>query len=61
MTSGSSKTLKPLRQKDIETGRSLERNEISMWLRSLDQEGGEINRFLPTTLANWIDERMHKL
>ena len=38
-----------------------ERNKIAAWLRSLDREGGEINRFLPTTLANWIDEGMHVL
>ena len=39
-----------------------ERNRISAWLRSLDKdEAGEINRFLPTTLANWIDEEMHLL
>jgi len=38
-----------------------ERNRIAARLRSLDREGGEINRFLPTTLANWIDEGMHVL
>lgn len=38
-----------------------ERDKITKWLRSLDREGGEINRFLPTTLANWIDEGMHNL
>lgn len=41
--------------------REEERLRISNWLRSLDKEGGEINRFLPTTLANWIDERMYEL
>jgi hypothetical protein len=38
-----------------------ERAKITAWLRSLDQEGGEINRFLPTTLANWLEEGMHEL
>lgn len=38
-----------------------ERTKITAWLRSLDRESGDINRFLPTTLANWIDERMHEL
>ena len=38
-----------------------EREQIANWLRSLDREGGEINRFLPTTLANWIEEGMHML
>lgn len=39
-----------------------ERHKITAWLRSLDQNGsGEINRFLPTTLANWIEEGMHNL
>lgn len=38
-----------------------ERNRITKWLRALDQESGDINRFLPTTLANWIEERMHEL
>lgn len=42
-------------------GRLSERAKISAWLRSLDRESGDINRFLPTTLANWIDERMHEL
>lgn len=37
-----------------------ERLAITKWLRALDAEGGEINRFLPTTLANWIEEGMHK-
>ena len=42
-------------------GTSDERKRIANWLRSLDQEGGEINRFLPTTLANWIEEGMHNI
>lgn len=41
--------------------RIAERTKIATWLRSLDAGGGDINRFLPTTLANWIDERMHEL
>jgi len=42
-------------------GKLSERAKISAWLRSLDRESGDIHRFLPTTLANWIDERMHEL
>ena len=45
----------------IAMGAYAERAKITKWLRSLDEEGGDINRFLPTTLANWIDERMHEL
>ena len=48
-------------QQGYDDGRSDEREHIANWLRSLDQEGGEINRFLPTTLANWIEEGMHML
>lgn len=48
-------------QQGYDDGQDDARHRISKWLRSLDQEGGEINRFLPTTLANWIDEGMHKL
>jgi hypothetical protein len=44
-----------------QAGAEAECNQIGEWLRSLDREGGEINRFLPTTLANWIDEGMHYL
>ena len=44
-----------------EAGAQQERKRIANWLRSLDREGGEINRFLPTTLANWIEEGMHML
>lgn len=45
----------------VDDGAIKERRAISEWLRSLDRDGGEINRFLPTTLANWIDEEMHLL
>ena len=38
-----------------------ERTKITKWLRSLDEESGDINGFVPTTLANWIDEGMHEL
>lgn len=40
-------------------GRRYERLLIVEWLTSLDKESGDINRFLPTTLANWIGEQMH--
>lgn len=40
-------------------GREYERKQIVQWLRSLDAESGDINRHLPTTLANWIEEGMH--
>ena len=36
-----------------------ERSTITAWLRNLDQDG-ELNRFIPTTLANWIDQGMHE-
>ena len=45
----------------INRNRLEERAKITAWLRSLDHGSGDINRFLPTTLANWIDERMHEL
>lgn len=48
-------------QQGYDDGRSDERERIANWLRSLDREGGEINRFLPTTLANWLEEGMHAL
>ena len=51
--------LTPLRRKDIEHGRYMERKAIAEWLRSLDDESGDIYRHLPTTLANWIEENMH--
>ena len=38
-----------------------ERNKIAAWLRALDSDSEDINRFLPSTLANWIDEGMHEL
>lgn len=38
-----------------------ERLKITAWLRSLDEGSGDINRFIPTTLANWIEEEMHLL
>lgn len=37
------------------------RTKITAWLRSLDAESGDINRFLPSTLANWIEEGMDNL
>ena len=42
-----------------EAGAQQERKQIVQWLRSLDAESGDINRHLPTTLANWIEEGMH--
>lgn len=53
------KELSPLRRKDIATGRKLERDHIVKWLRSLDQDT-YINRFVPTTLANWIEAGMYE-
>ena len=41
--------------------RIAERAKIANWLRSLDAGSGDINRFLPTTLANWLEEGMHEL
>lgn len=35
-----------------------ERLKITNWLRKLS---GDENHFLPATLANWIEERMHEL
>lgn len=55
------KELSPLRRKDIETGRKLERDEIVKWLRSFGQEDGEVTRYLPGTLATLIKSGMHKL
>lgn len=37
-----------------------ERLKITAWLRSLDKEG-EVNRFLPSVLAQWIEEGAHEL
>ena len=45
----------------IQRGRKDERNKIAAWLRALDSDSGDINRFLPSTLANWIEEQMHML
>lgn len=41
------------------SGRNYERQRIIEWLRYLDAEDGEINRFIPTTIANWIEQEMH--
>ena len=38
-----------------------ERNKIVAWLRALDDGSGDINRFLPSTLAQWIEEGAHTL
>ena len=46
---------------EIERLRKDERTKITKWLRSLDEGSGDINGFVPTTLANWIDEGMHEL
>lgn len=45
----------------IQRGRKDERNKIAAWLRALDADSGDINRFLPSTLANWIDEGAHSI
>lgn len=60
MTSGSDSNpeLKAYRQ-GLSEGAITERNKIAAWLRSLDADSGDINRFLPSTLANWLDEGMH--
>lgn len=62
MTSGSDRNpeLTAYRQ-GLHEGAITERQTITAWLRSLDRDSGDINRFLPTTLANWIEEGMHKL
>ena len=52
------KELKPLRRKDIATGRARERKEIVAWLRSLSEEE---NGHMPGTLANWIEAKMHEV
>jgi hypothetical protein len=40
----------------------MERERIARWLRSLDDGGvSSLNYFIPTTLAGWIEERMHEL
>lgn len=41
------------------SGRTYERQRIIEWLRYLDAQNGEINRFIPTTIANWIEQGMH--
>lgn len=45
----------------LKQGRMDEREKITAWLRNLDRESGDINRFLPSTLANWIEEGMHDI
>ena len=62
MTSGSDRNpeLKAYRQ-GLSEGAITERNKIAAWLRALDSDSGDINRFLPSTLANWIEEQMHML
>jgi hypothetical protein len=60
MTSDSNPEVKAYRL-GLHEGVIIERQRIVDWLRSLDAEGGDINRFLPTTLSNWIEERMHEL
>ena len=45
----------------LSEGAITERNKIAAWLRALDADSGDINRFLPSTLAQWIEERMHEL
>lgn len=52
--------LKAYRQ-GLSEGAITERNKIAAWLRALDSESEDINRFLPSTLANWIEERMYEL
>ena len=42
-------------------GARSERERIVNWLRALDSESEDINRFLPSTLANWIEEGAHNL
>lgn len=32
---------------------------IAVWLERLDTDG-DLNRYLPTTLANWIREGLHR-
>ena len=53
------KQLSPLRRKDQATGYAKAVKEIVAWLRSLDQDT-YINRFVPTTLANWIEAGMYE-
>ena len=60
MTSGSNPEVEAYRL-GLHEGKIIERATITAWLRRLDDEAGDINRFLPTTLANWIEERMHEL
>jgi len=40
--------------------RAAEANAIAVWLLALDTDG-DLNRYLPTTIANWIREGMHRL
>lgn len=49
------------RQQGIEDGRHYERFIIVRWLRNFDLEDGEVNRFLPTELADLIEKRIHDL
>ena len=53
------KTLSPLRQRDRAVGAEQERDRIVTWLLELDTDG-DLNRYLPTTLANWIRDGLHK-
>lgn len=53
------KTLSPLRQRDRAVGAQQERDRIVTWLLELDTDG-DLNRYLPTTLAYWIREGLHK-
>lgn len=36
-----------------------EAEAIALWLEALDTDG-DLNRYLPTTLANWIREGLHR-
>ena len=45
----------------LHEGAITERNKIVAWLRTLDGDSGDINRFLPSTLAQWIEEGAHSL
>ena len=62
MTSGSDRNpeLKAYRQ-GLSEGAINERNKIAAWLRALDSDSGDINRFLPSTLAAWVEEKMYDL
>lgn len=58
-TAGEAEQMREAMVHGFEDGRRYERLLIVEWLTSLDKESGDINRFLPTTLANWIGEQMH--